>query len=197
MKISFSENDWHSGELVYAYSYRFEETPVFLQKPDCIENRANPGAAYGFDNISLLTPATYGPGVTIRARCAFEDLGAPLLVLSPWMETDSRGVNRYGDYIEVVLWKNGVNVWRMWYRNGEVTWKQLLGVDFPVSEGEIHEIGVTVGTDTLEITADGRRMLLGVEGLYPTFHVGLNACEGINRFYTFETSAAASFGKNG
>ena len=197
MKISFSENDWHSGGLVYAYSYRFEETPVFLQKPDCIENRENPGAAYGFDNISLLTPEKFGPGTTVTARCAFEELGAPLLVLSPWMETDSRGVNRYGDYIEVVLWKNGVNVWRMWYRNGEVTWKQLLGVDFPISEGEIHEIGVTVGTDTLEITTDGRRMLLGVEGLYPTFHVGLNACEGINRFYTFETSAAASFGKGG
>ena len=103
------------------------------------------------------------------------------------MERDSRGVNRYGDYIEVVLWKNGVNVWRMWYRDGEVTWKQLLGVDFPVSEGEIHEICVTVGTDTLEITADGRKMLLAVEDLYPSFHAGLNACEGINRFYTFET----------
>ena len=44
MKISFSENAWQPGELVYAYSYRFEETPVFLQKPDCIENRENPGA---------------------------------------------------------------------------------------------------------------------------------------------------------
>ena len=188
MKISFSGNTWHTGELVYAYSYRFEETPVFLQKPDCIENRANPGAVYGFDNISLLTPEKFGPGTTITARCAFLDLGAPLLVLSPWMEQDSRGVNRYGDYIEVVLWKNGVNVWRMWYRDGEVTWKQLLGVDFPVSEGEIHTISVTVGTDTLEITADDRNMLLAVEDLYPAFHVGVNLCEGINRFYDFEAS---------
>ena len=102
------------------------------------------------------------------------------------MEQDPRGVNRYGDYIEVVLWKNGVNVWRMWYRDGEVTWKQLLGVDFPVSEGEIHSLSVTLGTDTLEITADERKMLLAVEDLYPSFHAGLNACEGINRFYEFE-----------
>ena len=31
MKISFSENAWQTGELAYAYSYRFEETPVFVQ----------------------------------------------------------------------------------------------------------------------------------------------------------------------
>lgn len=188
MNISFSENAWHTGELVYAYSYRFEETPEFVQKPDCIENQANPGAVYGFDNISLLTPKQYGPGTTVTVRCAFRDLGAPLLVLSPWMEPDSRGVNRYGDYIEVVLWKNGVNIWRMWHKNGEVTWKQLLGVDFPVSEEDIHTLSVTVGTDTLEITADDRKILLAVDALYPSFHVGLNACEGINRFYEFEAT---------
>lgn len=186
MNISFAENAWRTGELVYAYSYRFEETPVFLQKPDFIENRANPGATYGFDNISLLTPEKFGPGATISARCAFQELGAPLLVLCPWMEQDARGVSRYGDYIEVVLWKNGVNVWRMWMKDGEVTWKQLLGVDFPVSEGDIHTLCVTVGTDTLQITADDRKILLAVEDLYPSFHVGLNACKGINRFYAFE-----------
>ena len=188
MKITFSENTWDTGALCYAYSYRFEETPVFLQKADCIENRENPGATYGFDNISLLTPETYGPGTTLSMRCAFEDLGAPLLVLAPWMETDPRGIYRYGDYIEVVLWKNGVNVWRMWMKDGEVTWKQLLGVDFPVSGGEIHTLSVTVGTDTLEITADDRKILLAVEDLYPSFHLGLNACEGINRFYDFSVT---------
>ena len=190
MKISFSKNAWTAGELVYAYSYRFEETPVFVRKPDCIENRQNPGAVYGFDNISLLTPEKYGPGTRLSTRCAFEDLGAPLLVLAPWMERDSRGVNRYGDYIEVVLWRNGVNVWRMWRRNGEVTWKQLLGVDFPVAEGETHTLSVAVGTDALEITADDRKLLLAVDDLYPEFHVGLNACEGINRFYEFEAVQA-------
>ena len=190
MNLSFSEDAWTVGELVYAYSYRFEETPEFVRKEDCIENRQNPGAVYGFDNISLLTPEKYGPGTRLSTRCAFEDLGAPLLVLAPWMEKDPRGIHRYGDYIEIVLWKNGVNVWRMWMRDGEVTWKQLLGVDFPVAEGEPHTLSVTVGTDALEITADDRKLLLAVEDLYPEFHVGLNACEGINRFYEFQAEQA-------
>lgn len=190
MKISFAHDRWSAGDLCYAYSYRFDATPVFLQRADCIENRKNDTATYGYDNISLLTREKYGPGTTLSTRCAFEDLGAPLLVLAPSLSRDPRGVLRYGDYIEVVLWKNGVNVWKMWMQEGEVTWKQLLGVDFPVSEHEIHTLSVTVGTDTLEITADGRKMLLAVEGLYPDFHVGLNACEGINRFYDFEATRA-------
>ena len=55
MKTTFAENSWNQEELTYAYSYRFEETPVFLQKADCIENTKNEGAVYGYDNISLLT----------------------------------------------------------------------------------------------------------------------------------------------
>lgn len=186
--ISFIPGGWDNGELVYAYSYRFEETPVFLQREDCIENRKNDGAVYGFDNISLLTSEKYGPETTVTARCAFEDLGAPLIVLADSMARDSRGVCRYGDYLEVVLWKNGVNVWRMWMENGTVTWKQLLGVEFPVSEGEAHTLSVTAHADSLEITADGRKMWLHVPELYPAFHVDINACEGINRFYSFRVS---------
>ena len=185
MRISFAENAWDTGEIVYAYSYRFEDTPEFLQREDCIENRKNDSAVYGFDNISLLTREKYGPNTTVSTRCAFEDLGAPLIVLADALHTDSRGVSRYGDYIEVVLWKNGINVWRMWLENGDVTWKQLLGVEFPVSEGEIHTLSVSAGTDSLEIAADDRKIWLHVPELYPSFHVGINACEGINRFYDF------------
>lgn len=184
-EISFVRDAWEGSGLVYAYSYRFEETPVFLQREACIENRKNDSAVYGFDNISLLTEEKYGPETTVTACCAFEDLGAPLIVLADSMTRDPRGVCRYGDYLEVVLWKNGVNVWRMWMENGAVTWKQLLGVEFPVSEGEMHTLSVTAHSDSLEITADGRKLWLHVPELFPAFHVGINACEGINRFYDF------------
>lgn len=188
MKISFSQNAWNTSELRYAYSYRFHQTPVFIQREDCIENQGNPQAVYGYDNISLLTKETYRPGITVSTCCAFENLGAPLIVITDQISQDSRGVNRYGDYIEVVLWKNGVNVWRMWMCDGTVTWKQLMGVDFPVSEQDIHTLSVNITADTLEISADDRKMMLHIPDLYPSFHVGINACEGINRFYEFQVS---------
>ena len=188
MNIKFTENSWNQDELTYAYSYRFEETPVFVQHEDCIENTKNDGAVYGYDNISLLTKKQYGAGVKLSTRCAFEDLGAPLLVITDKLHTDSRGIVRYGDYLEVVLWKNGVNVWRMWMENGEVTWKQLMGIDFPVSESDIHTLSVTIEADTLYIEADDKKMQLYIEDMYPCYHLGINACEGINRFYDLTIS---------
>lgn len=192
MKISFSKNLWSTEELLYAYSYRFEETPRFLQLDDCIQNQRNDQATYGYDNISLLTKETYGPGTKITTRCAFEDLGAPLLVITDHISKDSRSVNRYGNYIEVVLWKNGVNVWRMWLEDGIVTWKQLMGVTFSVTEHDIHTLSVTLHSDTLEIEADNHQMLLHIQDMYPAYHVGINACEGINRFYQFEVTEATN-----
>ena len=183
MNIIFEKDLWTNENLSYAYSYRFEETPVFIQKDHCIENSKNPDAVYGFDNISLLTKNTFGPGTKISTRCAFEDLGAPLIVIADKLETDARGVVRYGDYLEVVLWKNGVNVWQMWMEHEEVTWKQLMGVDFPVTEHDIHTLSVFIEKDTLHIEADDKKMLLHIDNLYPSFHLGINACEGINRFY--------------
>ena len=182
-KTTFAKNTWNLDNLTYAYSYRFEETPEFIQKDDCVENTKNETAVYGFDNISLLTREKFGPGTKIYTRCAFEDLGAPLIVIADKIENDSRDVVRYGDYLEVVLWKNGVNVWRMWMEHGEVTWKQLLGVEFPVSESDIHTLSVTIEKDTLHIQADDRTMQLYIDQMYDSYHLGINACEGINRFY--------------
>ena len=81
-KTTFAKNTWNLDNLTYAYSYRFEETPEFIQKDDCVENTKNETAVYGFDNISLLTREKFGPGTKISTRCAFEDLGAPLIVIA-------------------------------------------------------------------------------------------------------------------
>lgn len=186
MKIEFKEKSWNQEHFTYAYSYRFEETPKFVQKADCVENTKNPGAVYGFDNISFMSLEKFEPGTKLTTRCAFEDLGAPLLVIADQLTTDERGVVRYGDYLEVVLWKNGVNVWQMWMENGEVTWRQLMGVEFSVTENDIHTLSVLIEKDALQITADENKMMLHIHDLYPSFHLGINACEGINRFYNLE-----------
>jgi hypothetical protein len=99
------------------------------------------------------------------------------------MFVDPRGVVRYGEYMEVVLYQNGVNVWRMWMKEGKVTWKKLMGVEFPVTHGEIHQLSTEITSDRLNIEADGRKMSLLIDPMYSSFYLGINACEGINRFY--------------
>ena len=186
MKINFAKGAWDTSEIDYAYSYRFDATPVFVQKEDHVENKAYGTGLYEYDNISVLTKEKYTAGTKITTRCSFEDVGAPLLLIADKLYTDERGVLRYGDYIEIVLYKNGMNVWRMYMKDKQVTWKNLVRVKYPVAEGEIHELSAEITEDWLKITAAGQETCLYVPELYPSFHLGIDACEGPNSFYGFE-----------
>lgn len=183
MKIDFSRGKWDLTDITYAYTWRFEETPVFVQKDDCVENLKNAASPQKYDNVSILTREKFPFGTRISTRCAFEGDAAPLITIAKQMDTDSRGVKRYGEYLEIVLWKNGVNVWRMNFNDGKVTWKKAMGIEFPVDENEIHTLTVDVLENVLKIDADGRKMHLYVNNFYPEFHLGIDACEGIQRFY--------------
>jgi len=191
MRISFARDAWTpEKELVHAYSYRFDDRPVFTQFDDSIGNQADEAGPGGYEYISILSRKQYGPGTRLTTRCSFEDDGAPLIVLADKMYADPDGTLRYGTYLEVVLYKNGINVWRMRYRGGKVTWKKLMGVEFPVTTGDIHTLSVEIGEESLKIDADGRGMTLLVEDMYTSFHVGIDACEGYNRFYDLEIDGA-------
>ena len=183
MTIHFSRNAWSSDDLVYAYSYRFTDRPVFTQFDDHIENKADPDGPGGYEYISILTPRQYGTGTSVSTHVSFEGDGAPLIVLADKLYREPDGTLRFGEYIEVVLYKNGINVWRMWCRDGKVTWKKLMGVQYPVTTGELHTLTVTAGEEGLNIAADDRTMSVYIPDMYRSFHAGINACEGINRFY--------------
>ena len=179
---SFADDTWKK-DLVQAYSFRFSETPDFTQAADHITTAVNPSHREGYDNISLLSPEIYSAGVQACLRCSFDGLGCPEIILVKQPERCDDGAVRYGECFEIVLWKNGVNVWRMNFIDGKVTWKKALGVEFPVSADEIHTLTVDVLENVLKIDADGKKMHLYVNDLYPEFHLGLDACEGIQRFY--------------
>ena len=193
MKMQFEAGRWDENRLVYAYSRRFAETPVFTQREAYVESLADPDAVYGYQNISFLTREKVSVGTKIRTRCAFFGDGAPLILLARDLETDERGVFRYGDYFEVVLYKNGVNVWRLRQdpagkpENGGVVWHKRLGALFPVEEGVPHDLVVETAACQLTITVDGAHTLvLRTEDLFETFHAGIDACEGVNRFWSLD-----------
>ena len=189
MHLTFTPG-WSNEDLTYAYSRRFSQTPVFQQREDCIENQKDEASAQGYDNINLLTRERLGSGTTITTRCAFEHPGAPLITITPELTEDSRGVLGFDNYVEVVLYKYGVNVWRLWKQDDAITWKRLLGVEFPVTEGDIHTLSVKVVDKVLHIQADDHRFQLRVEDLFDRFHIGINACEGICRFYDLDIAPA-------
>lgn len=182
--ISFGNNSWKE-DLIQAYSFRFTEAPDFKQGADHISTSVNPQHREGFDNISLITPELYSAGVKVTLRCAFEELGCPEIILVKKPETCADGAVRYGECIEVVLWKNGVNVWRHYMDEADhrCYWHKRLGLTMPVAEKAIHQLEVEIVEDYIIFCVDGIRTKLRTEDLFEQFYVGLTACEGIVRLY--------------
>lgn len=100
-------------------------------------------------------------------------------------ESCSDGAIRYGACFEVVLWQNGVNVWRH-YMNADdhhCYWHKRLGLTLPVAEGDIHELEVEILRNYICFTVDGAGIKLRTEDLPERFHLGVTACEGVVRLY--------------
>ena len=133
-----------------------------------------------------MTKAQYGAGSRITTRCSFDGMGAPFLMIADKLYVDQDGYARFSNYIEVVIYEEGVNVWRMWPKDDTVTWKLLAGVKFAVREGDIHTLTAEIGKERLTVDADGHRFSLYIPDIYTSFHLGIGACEGINRFYDME-----------
>ena len=188
-KISFAAKAWEDSGLVYAYTRRFPQTPVFTQHFDHVENRADPEGPGGYENISLLTERKYQAGTTVTSTMEFEGLGAPIIMFSETMERDEDGTLRFDDYFEVVLYKNGINVWRHFRTDGVCSWHKRLGIQYPVAAGEKHLLSVEVKERMLCITLDGQTNFLRVEDLFESFCLGVTACEGIARLYEFSVES--------
>lgn len=187
MNISFERNAWDESAVTHAYTYRFPYTNRFIQHDDCIENAANPAMPDGFDYLSLITREKYPLGTRITTHCSFSGDAAPLLIFADALDECADGFRRYGNYFEVVLYKNGVNVWRLWRKeNGEVTWHRRLGAEFPVAVDEVHTLSAEVRENELFLDLDGMRFTLRAEDLFPSFHLGITGCEGPCRFYDME-----------
>ena len=182
-KICFAQNAWENAPLEYAYTRRFEPTPRFTQMPDYISNLAADDGPGGYENISLLTSKRYTYGTKVSTTLAFEGLGAPIIMFAEHMDRDENGEWRFDDYFEVVMYKNGINVWRLYPKDGKVCWHKLVGVEFPIQEGVCHNLTVQINEKTIVVEAEGHKITLWSEELPCRFHVGIDACEGINRFY--------------
>jgi len=186
MYISFAKDAWDLSELTYAYSTRWEMFAEFTQEADCVRNRVCREHGLEHENVPLLSKRMYGAGTRISTRCSFENYGAPLIMLTGQLEEDASGHPRFSEYLEVVLYQYGVNVWHLQKQDGQWVYTLLLGLETSFAKNQIHTLSVEVQDKALRIEADDRKMTLHIPDLYPAFYAGITACEGINRFYDLQ-----------
>ena len=182
-KIEFKKGNWEN-ELVHAYPFRFSETPEFLQGEDYIVNKADPTREDGFDYVSLMDKQSYPVGTKISTVCSFEKYGAPLITISDELYIDENGNYKYQNYYEVVLWEEGINVWRLEYVDGEVKVDLVVGVNMSLEENKNHSVTVEVADKRLKIDINGKYIDLMTPKLPENVYLGITACENINKFYS-------------
>ena len=190
MKTTFGAGQWNRDSFVHCFSHRFTETPDFVQEAASIGSGVNPEHREGIDNISLLTKETFSAGTRAEIVCSFEGLGCPEIIIVPETENCDDGAVRYGACFEVVLWKNGFNVWRHYRDEGRCHWHRRLGLTFPVAEHEKHTLTVTYQEKYMVITVDGFTTTLRTDDLPEKYHVGITVCEGIARIHSLSVEPA-------
>lgn len=178
--VDFHPGKWEGAGLRYAYSLRFPDRPLFRQEADCIVNGKTGGE---WDYMGLLLPGEYGPGASVSARCAFEGDGAPMLLLSMENGEGRDGCLLTLEYYEIVIWKNGLNVWRHFTEDGTTSHYLTLGAAFPLEAGAVHTLTAELREKRMLLSADEMRFSLYVPDLTQRFTLGYTACEGLCRLY--------------
>ena len=174
-----------ADDFRYVYSPISKAYPTFDFADGAAVNAYNVDIG-DFDYISIVTKEMYSAGTTVTVKCAFDHYGAPLIVLTDDIRAGGDRRDRYGLHFEVVVYENGINVWHI------VPWPErpikptlVAQSRFKLEDESPIDLSVEAGEKKLLIRANGVELVAEHSDIPARFHVGITACENINRFYSF------------
>jgi uncharacterized protein YbcI len=177
--FSFAQEEWEPEDFYFVASAKYSYRLPFIQQEHCISNHAlDNGAAY----ISMVTRQRFGNEVKITARCAFDYYGAPLIVITDDIQHLPNGDMQMGRHWEIAVLEGGINIWELSLAAGQVISCKLGYARFPVSAGVPFALEVEIVGDTITASLGAHSCRVENVALPESYHVGITACEGINRF---------------
>lgn len=180
---NFAPNAWSPDDFIYAASAKYDYRMPFDQEEDCIANQMRENE---FAYISMLTRQRFSGSLHVASQLGFERYGAPLIVITDDLTPQSTGEFQVGRHWEIVAYEGGINIWELSMVNKNIVPCKLGHDRFPVPAGEPLLLEVSLEDHRMVVSLEGHR--LAVEGidLPDFFHVGITACEGINRFWSLD-----------
>ena len=125
-EISFKPGEWSSNDWVLVKSPRCDYLHGFVQREDGLENECPPVSGeeihkMHFNDVysAMVLKDRVEAEQTVSSSMSFEWRMAPLIVLVEKLDCDESGVPVLGDHWEIVLYVEGVNVWRHTTRDGK------------------------------------------------------------------------------
>jgi len=203
--ISFAKGGWNPDDWQLAKSTRWTYVHGFSQEADHIVNESDDWSdedLYANHVTEVYSSLLLKEKVTgkqrISSTMSFDHLMAPLIVIAPEMGTSADGRHpEFRRHHEVVLYNEGINVWRYIWDGKEVHWTLVAFLRVPFEAGRKYELAVTVEqykqTRRMTIECGGHTFGFSDDALELDNFVGITGCEGRNRFYDFtvETGLAA------
>lgn len=184
-KYRFDEKFHWKDKFIYVSSPASKSKNPFIQQEDCIVNSYNE-TIQDYDYISIITKEKYKDGVAVKVKCSFDKFGAPLIVFTDdYMQLED-GSYQYGLHFEVVAYENGCNVWHIVPGNdfkNPIHVSKVNSIEFPIEDKSLITMEVTVKDCKLYIRVNDKTLIAEHEDIPTNMHVGITACEGINRFY--------------
>ena len=191
MKCSFNKGGWNENDFRYAYSPACFDRVSFRQEDNSIVN-AKGKSLFGYEYISILDKDSHKTGVIAKTECSFEKFGAPLIVFSDDITGNEKGEWIYGKHFEVVAYEEGINIWKIVPDPSRVERPiratLLASKKFAIDADSQITIETEITETHIKSTVNGEYLEVEVEDLPKRdFWIGITACEGINRFYSFST----------
>ena len=141
---------------------------------------------------AMLTKEKFSGNITVSSRMSFDHRMAPLIVIAPTLGCSADGrFPELREHYEIVLFDEGINVWHHRYADGKPSWYKLAYIKTSFAPSTIYDLQVS-----LKHTAKGPQLTvkcgnhefgcaMPVEFTAREYHLGIIACEGVNRFYDF------------
>jgi hypothetical protein len=123
--------------------------------------------------------------VVISSTMAFAHKMAPLILLVPDLSENAKGQKVCAECFEVVIFNEGVNLWRHFRKDGKLAYRKVAFASFRLEKDAAYKLEVKKTGKTLTVSVGGHTFSHTDDALPEALYVGITGCEGLNRFYDF------------
>lgn len=203
LQFQFGAGQWDRSAFLEVRNDDWDRGAPVVQMPDCIMNANDPSWSDEdlFKNhqedvySALVLTNRFAGSCVFSAKMSFDHRMAPSLVVAGPLAKDKKGRAAFRDIYEIVLYEEGLNVWRHLRPNGGKSVIELVTyVKHAFKPKTVYDLKVVVSrmkayggrkTTQIEVVADGVKAGFRDENVPTVYHVGLLGSEGRCRFYDF------------
>jgi hypothetical protein len=190
---TFATGNWKQADWLRVKSPQGEHFGGWVQRDGYIANtvpsKASPEELQGKYSAETFSCMVYKErikgDVSVASTMSFAYKMAPLILLTANLSEDAKGRKQCAERFEIVIFDEGVNIWRHFVQDGKLTYRKAAFVNLRLEKDTKYRLKVTKTGKTLTVSVAGHTFGYIDDGLPESFFVGITGCEGLNRFYDF------------